>query len=78
MRGLKWGIRAGKAGPDLSHPVRGAWIEIKSWACQQWKELSHPVRGAWIEIVKYLDTNVLPESHPVRGAWIEIYICAGP
>ncbi len=36
----------------MSHPVRGAWIEIRFIRTQKLKpERSHPVRGAWIEIV---------------------------
>ena len=36
----------------LSHPVRGAWIEIALGdAVVQTGAVSHPVRGAWIEIV---------------------------
>ena len=36
----------------LSHPVRGAWIEIPPNYLQIRKyEASHPVRGAWIEIL---------------------------
>ena len=36
---------------SLSHPVRGAWIEIvlKALGFEK-EEESHPVRGAWIEI----------------------------
>ena len=34
----------------LSHPVRGAWIEIFSTFSEVKNITSHPVRGAWIEI----------------------------
>ena len=33
-----------------SHPVRGAWIEIREAYPGGMFCLSHPVRGAWIEI----------------------------
>ena len=36
----------------MSHPVRGAWIEISRIILKTLQmTLSHPVRGAWIEIV---------------------------
>ena len=34
----------------MSHPVRGAWIEIFVYAQNEIFPKSHPVRGAWIEI----------------------------
>ena len=34
----------------LSHPVRGAWIEIEWLRRYANSPESHPVRGAWIEI----------------------------
>ena len=33
-----------------SHPVRGAWIEIKGLNTAPVVASSHPVRGAWIEM----------------------------
>ena len=36
--------------PVLSHPVRGAWVEIAVSVLPVMSlYLSHPVRGAWIE-----------------------------
>ena len=38
----------------MSHPVRGAWIEIMHKMSQLYGiPLSHPVRGAWIEIKEF-------------------------
>ena len=34
----------------LSHPVRGAWIEMPPLEVGKAGRPSHPVRGAWIEI----------------------------
>ena len=34
----------------MSHPVRGAWIEIRRFGAINIALKSHPVRGAWIEI----------------------------
>ena len=34
----------------MSHPVRGAWIEIECCQPTRFHFSSHPVRGAWIEI----------------------------
>ena len=56
----------------LSHPVRGAWIEIKNIIVLFSTIVSHPVRGAWIEIIFLQYAKVPSASHPVRGAWIEI------
>ena len=40
------------AGVHLSHPARGAWIEIDGQRKRQRRICgSHPARGAWIEIV---------------------------
>ena len=57
----------------MSHPARGAWIEINLTSSTAAACRSHPARGAWIEI------NGAPVyviefygSHPARGAWIEI------
>ena len=38
----------------VSHPARGAWIEIAiNWLSFTNKKESHPARGAWIEIILY-------------------------
>ena len=57
----------------MSHPVRGAWIEIPRLG-EMLSPIfgSHPVRGAWIEIPVDLKSEIYFLSHPVRGAWIEI------
>ena len=35
----------------MSHPARGAWIEMLSYASDHLMgRPSHPARGAWIEI----------------------------
>ena len=57
----------------MSHPVRGAWIEIHCGARMDGgTNESHPVRGAWMEIHQFQDLRRQISSHPVRGAWIEI------
>ena len=57
----------------MSHPVRGAWIEILMESNELRALESHPVRGAWIEISNEATwLNLSISSHPVRGAWIEI------
>ena len=57
----------------LSHPVRGAWIEIFLLHQSVHYTVSHPVRGAWIEITwNITERRAYAKSHPVRGAWIEI------
>ena len=70
---MKWNNQLRYAAGILSHPVRGAWIEILEIICGQGSDFeSHPVRGAWIEILKLFVFLALDMSHPVRGAWIEI------
>ena len=34
----------------MSHPVRGAWVEIVAIIETDKYGVSHPVRGAWVEI----------------------------
>ena len=35
---------------ELSHPARGAWIEIGHAIVKAVVRVSHPARGAWIEM----------------------------
>ena len=58
----------------LSHPSRGAWIEIcRAGSVRGWwsRRTPHGVRG-----LKYRPRGSPmtgpPRSHPSRGAWIEI------
>ncbi len=58
----------------LSHPVRGAWIEIKEFEkAAKIVESRTPsgVRGLKLLSIVFLCSMV--KSHPVRGAWIEIH-----
>ena len=51
VRGLKWSSIGLIKIPMLSHPARGAWIEIFSIPDEeQARRMSHPARGAWIEM----------------------------
>ena len=73
VRGLKSFSRRTIRRISLSHPARGAWIEIFQLFCTIVILKSHPARGAWIEIYKdYGLTLTVTKSHPARGAWIEI------
>ena len=51
----------------MSHPVRGAWIEMirksRNRCCSQ----SHPVRGAWIEMVFSSSLNLSIAVAPREG-----------
>ena len=38
--------------PLMSHPARGAWIEMKYVRPAFDRLASHPARGAWIEILQ--------------------------
>ena len=58
----------------VSHPARGAWIEIYYVRREGLlSPESHPARGAWIEITFFCDVLKIAASHPARGAWIEIF-----
>ena len=76
VRGLKYQYQNVLTTFDLSHPARGAWIEILK-AGKAYPPLggSHPARGAWIEIRSASIAANSARSHPARGAWIEIRIC---
>ena len=57
----------------MSHPVRGAWIEILDRtllrvgvSCRT----PSGVRG--LKFVVLVVVKIIGRSHPVRGAWIEI------
>ena len=58
----------------VSHPARGAWIEMAMSHLWGWILVkSHPARGAWIEILAISPSSYWRRpSHPARGAWIEI------
>ena len=75
VRGLKFGPAQVGDGVGLSHPSRGAWIEIisKRAAYVRWASRTpHGVRGLKSIVARRYPRNRL--SHPSRGAWIEIYI----
>ena len=73
VRGLKFLIPKHCMMRLMSHPARGAWIEIFRNAHAKQPIASHPARGAWIEIDGVCNKEAEQrESHPARGAWIEI------
>ena len=47
---------------EMSHPVRGAWIEMVGKLLLYLVAPSHPVRGAWIEMV-----SVMPKISVLVG-----------
>ena len=59
----------------MSHPARGAWIEISRSSAPSTAFSSHPARGAWIEMPMWetISQRTMSTSHPARGAWIEIF-----
>ena len=73
VRGLKFAGRAAGKARLLSHPARGAWIEISRVMV-----LLPPPFGRTPQGVRGLKCSkcggMLPHkgSHPARGAWIEI------
>ena len=53
---------------QLSHPVRGAWIEISMISQSPVpSSQSHPVRGAWIEIIVNVIFNDPATVAPRQG-----------
>ena len=55
VRGLKWLVPGSMLMVIvLSHPARGAWIEIASGDLYLFDYMSHPARGAWIEMFDIL------------------------
>ena len=41
----------------MSHPTRGAWIEIHQAIVAPVLSMSHPTRGAWIEIILNIEIS---------------------
>ena len=57
----------------MSHPARGAWIEIAGVGRRSSRLGRTPQGVRGLKCLKVCDTVVdLLESHPARGAWIEI------
>ena len=53
---------------SVSHPARGAWIEIAAAAAAAVVDAqSHPARGAWIEIRKQADKKPAVCVAPRKG-----------
>ena len=50
VRGLKFTACGLWVAKVVSHPTRGAWIEMVPFMSQVEQIMSHPTRGAWIEI----------------------------
>ena len=50
VRGLKSSVLLAFAAVAMSHPARGAWIEICLTGFAIAPTMSHPARGAWIEM----------------------------
>ena len=51
----------------MSHPARGAWIEIVAQNCVVRNLRSHPARGAWIEIALIVDSLLSWQVAPRKG-----------
>ena len=73
VRGLKFRMIVAWCLTAVSHPSRGAWIEIFSSASSRALtsgRTPHGVRG--LKSLGVVDAALLLASHPSRGAWIEI------
>ena len=51
----------------MSHPARGAWIEIVTITGNDGDTTSHPARGAWIEITEEQYMRSLDDVAPRKG-----------
>ena len=51
----------------MSHPARGAWIEMLLSGCIMIGRESHPARGAWIEIGSFTNRAKLVVVAPRKG-----------
>ena len=51
----------------MSHPARGAWIEISMTRFVSGVTKSHPARGAWIEIQDKLRQMMTALVAPRKG-----------
>ena len=73
VRGLKSGFFVFCGWCLVSHPARGAWIEIFR-PCSIFvycnSRTPQGVRG--LKYIYHDKDGVEPQSHPARGAWIEI------
>ena len=52
---------------NVSHPSRGAWIEILKHLDDTGQHVSHPSRGAWIEIHIFLFSHLFFVVAPLTG-----------
>ena len=50
---MKCGVAKSSVEQNRSHPTRGGWIEIVTFAGSSCISESHPTRGGWIEILKF-------------------------
>ena len=68
VRGLKFMGAEYYDDEYMSHPSRGAWIEIGRYLMtSRCGPLSHPSRGAWIEIPFRLAVMMLSTVAPLAG-----------
>ena len=73
VRGLKYPLVRRGEGGHMSHPSRGAWIEISysnHGTSQPLRRTPRGVRG--LKSLGYPQIHTRCPSHPSRGAWIEI------
>ena len=80
VRGLKYHILCNVCSEIMSHPSRGAWIEMLLKSPSRTSFMSHPSRGAWIEIcgcTVSADMKKGRTPHGVRGLKYDVLrLCA--
>ena len=65
---MKFPVESAHNSTQVSHPTRGAWIEImKDLISDMLSATSHPTRGAWIEIANTVDGEWMPRVAPHTG-----------
>ena len=64
---MKFAIRELDLLDCVSHPARGAWIEINTVYFDGMWFVSHPARGAWIEITGRRRINDVRTVAPRKG-----------
>ena len=64
---MKLCVLYGNDRPPMSHPTRGAWIEMSYYPTYTFLHRSHPTRGAWIEIPAALRSPVILRRRTLPG-----------
>ena len=64
---MKLSVSRSSLSLSLSHPSRGAWIEMPVSLRVEWLAASHPSRGAWIEMTLGVPVEESTVVAPLTG-----------